>query len=153
MRPDRLGFMPAPIRVFIHRIRYKRDREYIIYYSTNEKETVREAQRTSKTGNHLSSPQQGSYVLIRLSVSNPMMSWGSLTSMYGIIMSRGIGVSVVVVRNHGLHGILDQGFVNVQLLPPSRRLCQYLPEIPPIVLFLCLILPPNFQLEFTPEPL
>jgi len=56
MRPDRLGFMPAQIRVFIHRIRYKREREYIICYSTNETETVREAKRMSETGNHLNPP-------------------------------------------------------------------------------------------------
>jgi len=53
MRPDRLGFRPAQTRLFIHRIRYKREREYIICYSTNETETVREAKRMSETGNHL----------------------------------------------------------------------------------------------------
>jgi len=53
MRPDRLGFMPAQIRVYIHRTEHKREREYIICYSTNEAETVREAKRMSDTGNHL----------------------------------------------------------------------------------------------------
>jgi len=53
MRPDRLGFRPAQIRVFIHGIRYKREREYIICYHTNEAGTVREAKRPSETGNHL----------------------------------------------------------------------------------------------------
>ena len=72
--------------------------------------------------------------------------------MYGIIMSRSVGVSVVVIPDHSLCGILYQGFVDVQLLSPLCRLRQYPPEITPIILFLRLILPPNLQLEFSSEP-
>ena len=72
--------------------------------------------------------------------------------MRGIVMSRGTRVSSVILLDHvtetAVHGLTSDN----QFLLPFRNLAHHLKVVMPIVLFLCLILPMDLQLEFPAEP-
>jgi hypothetical protein len=80
------------------------------------------------------------------------MPRGCLSPVDRIVVSWGSLMSIVVILNHSGYGILSNFLVGRQLLSPCVRLRKDVMVVPPVVLFLSLILPTYLQLELSPEP-
>ena len=72
--------------------------------------------------------------------------------MGSIVVSGGTRVSSVIFLDHIAEAVVHGFTSDNQFLLPFRNLAHHLEVIAPVILFLCLILPTNSQLEFPTEP-
>ena len=147
---DQLGICHSLIYIFIHGLWYMHilQTKVKIHHIWHYKQDVIYQQQT---GNHHITPQQGLDVLI-LSLSHCTMLRGSLSTMWRIIMLRGIRMSQVVFFNHWANRVFSLHIIHCQFLSPSNHFLYNFLVILPIILFFSLVFPLYFQLEFPSEP-